>query len=343
MGHTWLHHHAAGGEETVPPPPTPRATKRAVACLGFVLSRSMQLPFDTLYFGGAAWGCTFFIGVVRGIEERFGANWSDRVMITGDSAGALIGVAAALGKSADHLEKLYTKLAASAQQHGAVGLMSEWHRRALAGILDDDPEAYKRLNGKFAVGTTSFFGQHLWHTQWSSNDDLLQCLHGSFHIPFYCTTTARVKGTFALDGAYSCAGTDMYGAPESTLWVSVGDKEADIACQPPMSTLECTFPLVGAQYQQRHDLGYDTCCKWIDSGGIVAPIKDKSKEPVVLIVFWFLRLWELILGTHYDYRQYRPGVKSSFHENCWVSWDRKLIACLAVLTWAWRRTKSGSK
>ena len=50
------------------------------------LSAEAELPFRSIYFGGAAWGCAYFIGIVRAFELRFGANWATHVLITGDSA-----------------------------------------------------------------------------------------------------------------------------------------------------------------------------------------------------------------------------------------------------------------
>jgi len=83
-------------------------------------------------------------------------------------------------------------------------VLSQW--------LPEGGDEYQRLCGKLFVGLTLLptLGEALLGhaprfvlvSSFASNEDLKNVLHGSMHIPFYMSHTARVRGRLAMDGGF---------------------------------------------------------------------------------------------------------------------------------------------
>ena len=82
------------------------------------------------------------------------------------------------------------------------------------------------MEGKCCFGTTAFFAKHRWHISWESNEDLMDTIEASYHIPFYCQKIKSVRGVNVIDGAYGFAGIDLPHGDE-TLYVGI-DPHAEI-------------------------------------------------------------------------------------------------------------------
>ena len=95
---------------------------------------SRCLP-SSIYLGGSAWGCAFYVGCYEALEERFGHKALADVKFLGDSAGALLALGMALGRPASELDALYRKLAENATERGVVGSMSVYHQEAIDGLM----------------------------------------------------------------------------------------------------------------------------------------------------------------------------------------------------------------
>ena len=63
-----------------------------------------------VYCGGAAWGCAYFIGCYDALLHTFGRDELSKVVFLGDSAGALLALGMALGRSPTDLDDLYVGL-----------------------------------------------------------------------------------------------------------------------------------------------------------------------------------------------------------------------------------------
>lgn len=92
--------------------------------------------------------------------------------------------------------------------------------------MNSDPLSYKKLEGRCCFGTTEFFTLHRWHISWESNEDLINTIVCSFHIPFYCKNVGLIHGEIVLDGAYGFSGTDLL-HDDDTLFVGI-DPHAEI-------------------------------------------------------------------------------------------------------------------
>lgn len=147
---------------------------------------------DGFFLDGCAWGCWYYTGVLRGLLQRWGEQVYQK-KVGGSSAGALFALAMALCKSPEYLEHLYDRLAEQGTAYGVFGKMSIYHDSAMKFMLGDDPEAYKKVNGKLFVGLTAFPCRFVLKSQFCSNKDLTDSLHASMHIPWYCTHMQPVR------------------------------------------------------------------------------------------------------------------------------------------------------
>jgi hypothetical protein len=136
------------------------------------LDASYKVP-PSLYFGGCCFGAAFYVGVHRAMIEKWGPDFYKSTVIGGGSAGTIFAVGLALGKSPEYMDKLYSKVAEQAKKFGPIYYASVFMTSGLEEMLADDPNAYKKLEGRCCFGTTSFFSRHRWHLSFESNDDLL--------------------------------------------------------------------------------------------------------------------------------------------------------------------------
>ena len=67
-----------------------------------------------IYFGGASWGCAYYIGCYQGILKRW--KTTKDIKFYGDSAGALIALTIVLNKSLSQIKQIYSKLANEAKE-----------------------------------------------------------------------------------------------------------------------------------------------------------------------------------------------------------------------------------
>ena len=93
-------------------------------------------------------------------------------------------------------------------------------------MINEDPLSYKKLEGRCCFGTTSFFASHRWHVAWESNEDLINTIICSYHIPFYCKNVGLIQDEIVIDGAYGFSGCDLIDE-DDTLFVGI-DAHAEI-------------------------------------------------------------------------------------------------------------------
>eukprot|EP01041_Mallomonas_annulata_P009552 gene9552-19852_t len=217
----------------------------------------MESPPKSIYFGGSAWGCAFYVGVYKAMEERWGKGFQSRVLITGDSSGAIFAIGIALGFSPEEMENIYLNLAKNASMIGVVGKMGTIAQMSLETLLAD-PFAYQQLKGIFGVGTTKFPFNHQWHWKWDSNEDLAACIKGSMHIPLYCERQQPVQGSIVVDGAYSMSGSDLVHG-DDTLYVGI-DPHAEVGRS--LQNNQMLFPLYGQEYIDIVESGYKAMKQW---------------------------------------------------------------------------------
>ena len=200
-------------------------------------------PPPSFFFTGCAWGCAFHVGAYRGMVERWGLEQLAKCRWGGNSAGSIMAVAGAVGASWQELEDTYLELARQAQRSGVVGKMSGYHTAALDRLIG--ASTHIDVAGRLFVGVTLAAG-HKVFSSWGSRDELLNTLHASMHIPFYCTHLAPCPGgDMGVDGGLSSTYHKIDG--DATLVIDpIGASTLAVF------RLEPVFPILGRRYEALH-------------------------------------------------------------------------------------------
>ena len=283
---------------------------------------------SSLFFDGCSWGCIYYAGVYRGLWRRCGAEALATVRWGGASSGALMALGGALGKTPADVRALYDELAHVASLYGVFGKMSVYHEVVLARWLPDGGSEFRRLNGRLFVGLTRPVDRFELVSEWDSNEELRDTLHGSMHIPYYMTHLAKVKGGWALDGGFAFAGRR---ATIDARTVNVG---ADLRpcfdiCPPqPLSFDECFAPTDVAGRTRLLKQGDASAAAWCrgDGRSTVAVARQPDRESIVLrflssstgrriicLFFWALRCME------------QHGTHRLLALCCWLWWRRRKV------------------
>ena len=163
-------------------------------------------PPKTIYFGGAAFSCAYYIGVIKALRELYP---KDIPTIHADSAGSLVALAYALDvPMADMRDILYDVLTRSkGNRWGNGNVLHMALETAIDNLVAKGDFRRIQHNAKFNVGVTSFFNQYHVHSHWKSVDQLKRIMHKSMTIPFFSKTEYSLE----LDGAFGnpCVGYDL--------------------------------------------------------------------------------------------------------------------------------------
>ena len=171
---------------------------RRISSHGEVAQAELDPPPPSFFFTGCAWGCGFHVGAYRGMVERWGMERLAKCRFGGNSAGVLIAISAAQGLPWQLCEKVYLELADKAVEQGVVGKMTSYHEDALEQLVG--PTTHEQVSGRLFVGVTYFPSRYEVTSSWASRNELLNTLHASMHIPFYCQHVEPVDGRMACDG-----------------------------------------------------------------------------------------------------------------------------------------------
>lgn len=256
-----------------------------------IYDRDYSLPENpppSIYFGGCAFGCAFYVGVVNAMRERWGPDFHRKMLISGGSAGTIFALTLALGKSPQFLDEVYASVAEKTMRYHPIYFGSVFLEEMLRRILSD-PLSYKQLEGRCCFGTTEFFSKHRWHVSWENNEDLINTALASFNIPIYCKRVSPVKGVVVLDGAYGFAGTNLPHGDE-TLYIGI-DPYAEITRS--LTNHQMFYPALGDEYQAMVYSGYKAFQEW--NGRMNRKVGFRRPNYEALFVLWLLKLVELIV------------------------------------------------
>eukprot|EP01084_Bolivina_argentea_P058025 105954_1 len=214
-----------------------------------------------VFFAGGSWGCAFYIGVYKALQEKYGLNVLSKWKFAGNSAGAFIATFAVLGFDWTNVESLYLDCLNQASEHGVFGKASIYHNLIMDKIFKAD--AVTKLNNKLFIGVTHFIDEYELISQWTNNDEVRDCIHASMHIPYYCTHINKIqtkKGySRCIDGSL---GKEFHRFNKTTLVVTATDNSGDISSEPPLMFLkDCYEPNLEKYYKMR-DNGYYVMNKW---------------------------------------------------------------------------------
>jgi hypothetical protein len=153
-------------------------------------SRHDDVPCpDAFWLDGCSWGCGYYSGLLQGIVDRWGPQIYEKRW-GGASAGALFALGVALGRPMDDFTALYRLFARKGFTFGVFQKMSIYHDEVMRHWLfasETEPIDISALNGKFFVGITSFPCGFVLKSDFDDVYDLMDTLHASMHIPWYCS------------------------------------------------------------------------------------------------------------------------------------------------------------
>lgn len=198
----------------------------------------------SIYFGGAGWGGGFYVGVYRGLVDIWGPDFATKssVNISGDSAGVLWAIAVALQFRPDEVDAIFRKQSYRAVAEGQwLGRNTIYLRDVVTELLSRDINAYQKLEGRFSTATTGFPFEHTRHRKWTSNSDLINCVLGSLHIPFYCSRIKPIRGVNVIDGAYSFCGHHLVHGDETLFigsWILFNQLKNDLSSYTTLRNLQ---------------------------------------------------------------------------------------------------------
>ena len=204
---------------------------------------------SAIYFGGAGFGASFYVGVYSVMVEKWGKDFYKNCIMFGDSAGAIIAVGIALGKSPDFLNEMFRTFCMNNEKGGVIGKVNLLVEAGIRDMFGDDTMAYKRIENRCFIGSTSFFFTHVWQTSFESNEDLIRHMLHACNIPIYFGKN-QLMDLYTVDGARSFNYRDLPNA-NSTLCVRITDDSADIYFTGrPLGMFECYMPIVGDKYDE---------------------------------------------------------------------------------------------
>ncbi len=241
---------------------------------------------NSIYFGGCAFGAAFYVGVVEAMVEMWGRDFYKDVLLSGDSVGSIFAVGLALGKSPKYLDNLYRDVAEYSIRKGPVYHSSVSLEKKILQMLDEEKDALRRLEGRASFGTTTFPFSHTWHVSWENEEDFMNCINGSMHIPFYTKRNDKIKGKVVIDGAYGFKGDDLFHG-DDTLYVGI-DPHAEVTRT--FTYTEMFFPSSGAAYDDIKKSGYDAMINW--NGKMNKKCGHRVPNYPALYVLWFLSFFE---------------------------------------------------
>jgi hypothetical protein len=142
------------------------------------------------------------IGVYKGMLERWGPDFHKKTIIAGASAGVVLAVAVKLQISPERIAELYLESGKRARfgifQNGDSALEHHCLRKLIC-----TPDVPVKLAKQCFIGVTGFFSQHFWVSEWEDNEDLINCLKASLHVPLLTSPARPVRNLHVVDGRAS--------------------------------------------------------------------------------------------------------------------------------------------
>jgi hypothetical protein len=170
-----------------------------------------------------------------------------------------------------------------------------YHVANVAYQLLTDPNTYKNIEGRLGLAVTHFPFTHTRHWSWHSNDELMECIIASCHMPIYCEALASFKGRIVVDGAYSVSGHDFVHGDE-TLFVGI-DPHAEITRH--LTQTQMIYPPQNdEEYYALSKTGYEAMMNW--DGKMKQKVGKRFPNYPMIVVMWPLRIMQSI----WDFAKY---------------------------------------
>jgi hypothetical protein len=237
-------------------------------------------------FGGG-----YYIGVYKGMVERWGYKELQKKKYYGVSAGSIMALYILLGLTWEQLDNEFISISHSSKKNGIFLKASYYHNKSLEKFLYKD--AYKKISGKLFIGVTNFYGNLSVISKWKSDKDLIDTIHASMHIPYYCGSfTNRLNNKRCVDGGYSLNNYKFL--EENTLKIGVWNKNIYDVKLVPSLKFKHSYKSNLDYYKIIKKKGYVDILNW--SGEYIENNSYRSKKKYLkLSVIWLLRVSEDIV------------------------------------------------
>ena len=248
---------------------------------------SFDIP-SSIYFGGCANGSIFYVGVYKAMIEKWGADFPQKTVIYGDSAGVILVLGITRCMTPETIGKLYHDCGMNSPK-GIMSGMKPLEDHCITKLVDDfeDPLFYEKVNGKIFIGGSTFFANHFWKSQWNSNEELYNCIIESFNIPLLCNSKNKRKNG-VIDGGFALSGNDL---PDGDATLFIGDDPSCDICIP-MKYKEIVYPQLHDEYQKSIQKGYDAFMAW--DGKFKEKVGFRKSKILIQCLLWVLYFIEKI-------------------------------------------------
>jgi hypothetical protein len=271
----------------------------------------MPIP-PNLYLGGGAFGCIYYIGVIRALYE---ANIRD-LTVYGNSAGALIGVFYILQMPADEIADIFANAVMDATSEIIANpiqitsyQLTQHHFKVFDIIHKLSPDAYKKCSGRIKVGVTTENEGFQWKDTFESQAEFFNTLLCSFNIPYLCNYTAKIDEINCVDGG--CGFMSSRDLPNDTLRIVLsGANENGLNANIPL--IHRIFPPPKFFWEKYLRNGYEDMKYHIETGKIKQKLKlvhelisDEFENVLMLpnVQLFAYKLQQMPGTTMYDYSE----------------------------------------
>lgn len=251
---------------------------------------------EAFFFGSAGWGGGYYIGIYNAIENK----WSKDILgkkFYGVSVGSLICLYIMLGFNYNEIDQEFINISQEVitkRRKFFLNISSYIDKRLQKNVTEENIE---KLNGKLFIGVTTFYGKFQLISHWENKQQLIDTIHASMHIPYYCGNyIKRINNKMCLDGGYGCK--DYTFLPDKTLKIGVWDKDIyDIGLTPSLNFNNSRKPNI-EYYSLIKKQGFEDLSNW---NGEFKDNKLKQKKKFIkhlrLQSSWLLRISERLVYT----------------------------------------------
>ena len=244
--------------------------------------RIIPLP-PSIYFGGASCAVPYHIGVVKAMKEIWSDDFHKDIIVCGDSIGSIVALQICLGFTVEEIDAVFREIGKNMIDNDLFTVGHNYYLDAyVEKLLQQRPNVYKEIEGKFMCGRTKHFAQYEVSKEWVNNADLAKTLKASYNIPLYCTRCEPVEGEQYVDGAFGMD-ADLLPHGDGTLFVGLNKSTADINAN--ISNFDCLIPDIGEKYDRLFKLGYDAMYDW--DGKLKDKIGVHIPNYAALVFCWF--------------------------------------------------------
>ncbi len=248
---------------------------------------------DSFFFGGGCWAGCYHIGVYKALHEKWGDELYTK-KFGGNSAGALTALGIVLRKTSKEIEDMMLIVSTKSRKYGM--LTNSFYIDYILNTWLSNPNDYLKLINKLQIGITRFFDKFELIDTWNNNQEVINTIHASMHIPFYTTHINNINGCMAIDGSFS---KDVYKLDKNTFTISLFNDNACLYPSKKLNFFKCLFPASKQICLKIIKMGYDDTMSY-DFNNIKYDnhnnhFKSDYMVKTAIMIAWIARISEILI------------------------------------------------